>query len=208
MNPTRIVLFHRLPQLAQARVCLRATGATLKLPSWRERIAQSAAAAAGKSSSGRRWAHRRFPRGQARPARALPPQNGESKMVWAVPCDCTTGDRSERALARARVPERYRHCDPDNYRGRTMIIEMRPSRQLRSIGLGAQPGAERNLVIQRFAQDSSARPRNAERARIAADGSVRRGQDASGRRGAEGNCAARAQRTFLRLPRAAEGNSG
>jgi DNA replication protein DnaC len=40
---------------------------------------------------------------------------GEPKMVWAVPCDCTTGDRTERALQRARVPERYRHCDFENY---------------------------------------------------------------------------------------------
>jgi len=36
-------------------------------------------------------------------------------MVWAVPCDCTAGDRTERALARARVPERYRHCDFESY---------------------------------------------------------------------------------------------
>jgi DNA replication protein DnaC len=40
---------------------------------------------------------------------------GEPKMVWAVACDCTTGDRTERALQRARVPERYRHCDFENY---------------------------------------------------------------------------------------------
>jgi DNA replication protein DnaC len=40
---------------------------------------------------------------------------GEPKIVWAVPCDCTTGDRAERALARARVPERYRHHDFDNF---------------------------------------------------------------------------------------------
>jgi DNA replication protein DnaC len=43
------------------------------------------------------------------------PSVGDPKLVWAVPCDCTTGDRSERALARARVPERYRHCDFENY---------------------------------------------------------------------------------------------
>jgi DNA replication protein DnaC len=43
------------------------------------------------------------------------PSVGEPKLVWAVPCDCTTGDRSERALARARVPERYRHCDFENF---------------------------------------------------------------------------------------------
>ncbi len=40
---------------------------------------------------------------------------GSTKLVWAVPCDCTKGDQTERALARARVPERYRHCDFDNF---------------------------------------------------------------------------------------------
>jgi len=40
---------------------------------------------------------------------------GEPKMVWAVPCDCTMGDQTERVLARGRVPERYRHCDFDNF---------------------------------------------------------------------------------------------
>jgi DNA replication protein DnaC len=40
---------------------------------------------------------------------------GKPKLVWAVPCDCTKGDQTERALARARVPERYRHCDFDNF---------------------------------------------------------------------------------------------
>ncbi len=40
---------------------------------------------------------------------------GNPKLVWAVPCDCTKGDQTERALARARVPERYRHCDFDNF---------------------------------------------------------------------------------------------
>ena len=38
-----------------------------------------------------------------------------AKTVWAVPCDCTEGDRSERMFARARIPERYRHCDFENY---------------------------------------------------------------------------------------------
>jgi len=36
-------------------------------------------------------------------------------MVWAVPCDCTSGDRVDQVLARARVPERYRHCDFANF---------------------------------------------------------------------------------------------
>jgi DNA replication protein DnaC len=47
----------------------------------------------------------------ARPGAAI----GEPKMVWAVPCDCTSADRTGRALARARVPERYRHCDFANF---------------------------------------------------------------------------------------------
>jgi DNA replication protein DnaC len=36
-------------------------------------------------------------------------------MVWAVPCDCVAEDRSTRVLERARLPERYRHCDFENY---------------------------------------------------------------------------------------------
>lgn len=40
---------------------------------------------------------------------------GESNAVWAVPCDCTTGDRTERALERARIPKHYRDCDFDNF---------------------------------------------------------------------------------------------
>jgi DNA replication protein DnaC len=43
------------------------------------------------------------------------PGPGEPRLVWAVPCDCTMGDRTEQALARARVPERYRNCDFDNF---------------------------------------------------------------------------------------------
>jgi DNA replication protein DnaC len=49
--------------------------------------------------------------GVGRPEAAAP----EPKMVWAVPCDCTATDRTERTLERARIPERYRHCDFDNF---------------------------------------------------------------------------------------------
>src|SRR6202049_4902454 len=38
-----------------------------------------------------------------------------TKRVWAVPCDCTGKDRSARALGRARIPNRYEHCDFDNF---------------------------------------------------------------------------------------------
>ncbi len=37
------------------------------------------------------------------------------KFTWAVPCDCTGGDRSSRALDRARIPRRYEHCDFENF---------------------------------------------------------------------------------------------
>jgi DNA replication protein DnaC len=38
-----------------------------------------------------------------------------ARTVWAVPCDCTAGDRSERLFMRARIPERYRHCDFESF---------------------------------------------------------------------------------------------
>jgi DNA replication protein DnaC len=40
---------------------------------------------------------------------------GEPKMVWAVPCDCTKTDEPDRSLARARIPERYRGHNFDNF---------------------------------------------------------------------------------------------
>lgn len=39
----------------------------------------------------------------------------QAKPEWAVPCDCTAAGRTERVLTRARVPERYRHCDFENF---------------------------------------------------------------------------------------------
>jgi DNA replication protein DnaC len=38
-----------------------------------------------------------------------------TKRVWAVPCDCTGKDRVARAMGRARLPNRYEHCDFDNF---------------------------------------------------------------------------------------------
>ena len=38
-----------------------------------------------------------------------------TKRVWAVPCDCTGKDRTARAMGRARIPNRYEHCDFDNF---------------------------------------------------------------------------------------------
>jgi DNA replication protein DnaC len=38
-----------------------------------------------------------------------------TKRVWAVPCDCTGKDRTARTIGRARIPNRYEHCDFDNF---------------------------------------------------------------------------------------------
>ena len=38
-----------------------------------------------------------------------------TKRVWAVPCDCTGKDRTARTIKRARIPNRYEHCDFDNF---------------------------------------------------------------------------------------------
>jgi DNA replication protein DnaC len=74
---------------------------------------------------------------------------GEPKMVWAVPCDCTAGDRTERALMRARVPERYRHCDFDNFETDN-DIENAPREQLQSWNRSL---TQAKLVVQRFAEE-------------------------------------------------------
>jgi len=74
---------------------------------------------------------------------------GEPKMVWAVPCDCTTGDRPERALARARVPERYRHCDFDNFETDNDIEQVaREQLQVWNRSL-----TQAKLVVHRFAEE-------------------------------------------------------
>jgi DNA replication protein DnaC len=74
-----------------------------------------------------------------------------ARPVWAVPCDCTSGDRADRALAKARVPERYRHCDfanyePDNeYEG--------PSRS--DVDAWNRSLAQAKLIVERFAREFS-----------------------------------------------------
>lgn len=72
-----------------------------------------------------------------------------AKTVWAVPCDCTTGDRTERALQRARVPERYRHCDFENYETDNEI-ETAPRDQQQS---WSRSLAQAKLVVERFAAE-------------------------------------------------------
>ena len=70
-------------------------------------------------------------------------------MVWAIPCDCTAGDRTERVLAKARVPERYRHCDFANYETDNEIENV-PRAQLDAFNRSL---AQAKLVVERFAAE-------------------------------------------------------
>jgi DNA replication protein DnaC len=74
---------------------------------------------------------------------------GEPKLVWAVPCDCTSGDRTDRALAKARVPERYRHCDFDNFETDNEIEAASREQQ----GAWNRSLAQAKLIVQRFAAE-------------------------------------------------------
>jgi DNA replication protein DnaC len=74
---------------------------------------------------------------------------GEPTMVWAIPCDCTAGDRTERVLERARVPERYRDCDFENYETDLQYDHKSP------VEVASWKGslAQAKLVVQRFAEE-------------------------------------------------------
>ena len=73
-------------------------------------------------------------------------------MVWAVPCECTLGDRTDRLLARARVPERYRHHDFDNFETDNEEIEGATRQQIEAWNRSL---SQAKLVVQRFAQEFS-----------------------------------------------------
>ncbi|MGB7309421.1 MAG: ATP-binding protein [Candidatus Acidiferrales bacterium] len=75
----------------------------------------------------------------------------EPKMVWAVPCDCTMGDKTERVLAKARVPDRYRHCDFENFEADNEI-ENATREQLAAWNRSL---AQAKLIVQRFAEEFS-----------------------------------------------------
>lgn len=74
---------------------------------------------------------------------------GEPRIVWAVPCDCTVGDRTDRQLAKARVPERYRHCDFDNFETDNEIENV-PREQLQAWNRSL---AQAKLIVERFAEE-------------------------------------------------------
>jgi len=74
---------------------------------------------------------------------------GDPKLVWAVPCDCTTEDRVGRAMARARVPDRYRHCDFENFETDNEIEGV--SRE--QIQAWTRNLSRARLVVKRFAEE-------------------------------------------------------
>ena len=74
---------------------------------------------------------------------------GEPKLVWAVPCDCTADDRVGRALARARVPDRYRHCDFENFETDNEI-EGASAEQLKA---WSRSLSQARLIVKRFAEE-------------------------------------------------------
>ena len=82
---------------------------------------------------------------ERKPARAGA-SSGAPRMTWAVPCDCTGGDRLERSLARARVPKRYEHCDFENFD--IDLWEGRPNSQAWNNSL-----AQAKLVVEGFARN-------------------------------------------------------
>lgn len=72
---------------------------------------------------------------------------GEPKMVWAVPCDCTAASKEERVLAKARVPDRYRHCDFENFETDNEIENA--SRE--ELAAWNRSLAQAKLLVERFA---------------------------------------------------------
>ncbi|HXW63367.1 MAG TPA: ATP-binding protein [Candidatus Acidoferrales bacterium] len=76
---------------------------------------------------------------------------GDSKILWAVPCDCTLGDRIDRVLAKARIPERYRHCDFDNYETDNEIENTSPEQ----LEAWHRSLAQAKLIVRRFAEEFS-----------------------------------------------------
>jgi len=56
---------------------------------------------------------RRNHQSQPQPSTQIP--GNSNPGVWSVPCECTTNAQENKSLLRARIPERYRHCDFENF---------------------------------------------------------------------------------------------
>ena len=76
-----------------------------------------------------------------------------AKRVWAVPCDCTGKDRTARTMGRARIPNRYEHCDFDNFDTKLYDLENGPEFVKWNHGL-----EQAKLVTEAFARDYPAGP--------------------------------------------------
>jgi DNA replication protein DnaC len=74
---------------------------------------------------------------------------GEPRMAWAIPCDCTVGDRTQRVLVKARVPERYHDCDFGNYETDNEIENL-PRAQLDAYNRSL---AQAKLIVERFSAE-------------------------------------------------------
>jgi DNA replication protein DnaC len=91
---------------------------------------------------------------QMRGSREKPVEGANAtKRVWAVPCDCTGKDRNARAMARARIPNRYEHCDFDNFDTKLYDLENGPEHVKWNHGL-----EQAKLVTEAFARDYPAGP--------------------------------------------------
>jgi DNA replication protein DnaC len=75
--------------------------------------------------------------------------SGEPNLVWAVPCECTSGDKTERALAKARVPDRYLHCDFENFETDNEIENESRER----LAAWNRSLSQAKLIVQRFAAE-------------------------------------------------------
>src|SRR6266571_2000886 len=76
---------------------------------------------------------------------------GETKRVWAVPCDCTGSDRAARTIARARIPRRYEKCDFDNFD--TDLYEGSGKFEAAEAAAFDRSLAKARVVVEAFARD-------------------------------------------------------
>lgn len=74
---------------------------------------------------------------------------GDPKLVWAVPCECTTEDRTARIFTRARIPERYRHCDFENFEADNEYSHGTPAQ----VAAWSHSLEQARLIVQAFARD-------------------------------------------------------
>lgn len=71
------------------------------------------------------------------------------QSVWGVPCDCTTGDQESKSFSRTRIPERYRHCDFDNFESDLPYDHASPTQ----VTAWNQSLEQAKVVVRSFARD-------------------------------------------------------